>query len=132
MPGFNAYDLKAGEGPATGVQDQTKTHIFIAVCPKDFSPAYIVSATFFFCNMDLGTCRLWITNRAYGEFSSGFVTEKNRSGGFEFSQGRDLVVEPGPANGPINFLAYPVLEVDGKPVKAGRRFFFTRKQGPAG
>lgn len=37
----------------------------------------------------------------------------------EFSRGRDLVVDPGPASGPINFLAYPVLEVGGtqKPIK---------------
>ncbi len=44
----------------------------------------------------------------------------------EFSQGRDLVVEPGPASGPINFLAYPLLEIDGKPVKATVEFSFTR------
>jgi len=51
---------------------------------------------------------------------------------FEFSRGRDLVVEPGPAAGPINFLAYPVLEVEGKPAKAGVRFFFTRDENRAG
>jgi len=45
---------------------------------------------------------------------------------FEFSRGRDLVVEPGPAAGPINFLAYPVLEVAGKPVKAAVTFSFIR------
>ena len=45
---------------------------------------------------------------------------------FELSRGRDLVVEPGPASGPINFLAYPVLEIDGKPVKAAVEFSFTR------
>ena len=44
----------------------------------------------------------------------------------EFSRGRDLVVEPGPASGPINFLAYPVLEIGGKPVKATVEFSFTR------
>jgi transglutaminase-like putative cysteine protease len=44
----------------------------------------------------------------------------------EFSRGRDLVVEPGPASGPINFLAYPVLEIDGTPVKAPVEFSFTR------
>ncbi len=44
----------------------------------------------------------------------------------EFSRGRDLVVEPGPASGPINFLAYPVLEISGKPVKATVEFSFTR------
>ncbi len=45
---------------------------------------------------------------------------------FEFSRGRDLVVEPGPASGPINFLAYPVLEIGGKPVKAAVEFSFNR------
>jgi transglutaminase-like putative cysteine protease len=45
---------------------------------------------------------------------------------FEFSRGRDLVVEPGPASGPINFLAYPVLEIKGKPVKVAVEFSFKR------
>ncbi|MFZ5447677.1 MAG: transglutaminase-like domain-containing protein [Thermodesulfobacteriota bacterium] len=44
----------------------------------------------------------------------------------ELSRGRDLVVEPGPTSGPINFLAYPVLEIGGKPVKAAVEFSFTR------
>jgi len=47
----------------------------------------------------------------------------------ELSRGRDLVVDPGPAAGPINFLAYPVLEIDGKPVKAQVDFSFERKKG---
>lgn len=47
---------------------------------------------------------------------------------FEFSRGRDLVVEPGPASGPINFLAYPVLEIAGKPAKASVEFSFTRSR----
>lgn len=45
---------------------------------------------------------------------------------FELSHGRDLVVEPGPASGPINFLAYPVLEIAGKSVKPEVIFSFTR------
>jgi transglutaminase-like putative cysteine protease len=45
----------------------------------------------------------------------------------EFSRGRDLVVEPGPVSGPINFLAYPVLEVDGVLVKAPVSFSFRRQ-----
>ncbi|RKX30745.1 MAG: transglutaminase domain-containing protein [Verrucomicrobia bacterium] len=49
----------------------------------------------------------------------------------EFSRGRDLVVEPGPAVGSINFLAYPVLEVGGETVKIAVEFSFTRP-GPAG
>jgi len=44
----------------------------------------------------------------------------------ELSRGRDLVLEPGPASGPINFLAYPVLEIGGKPVKAKVEFSFIR------
>ncbi|HEY5912664.1 MAG TPA: transglutaminase-like domain-containing protein [Verrucomicrobiae bacterium] len=45
---------------------------------------------------------------------------------FELSKGRDLVVEPGPVSGPINFLAYPVMEIDGKPVKVQTEFLFHR------
>ena len=45
----------------------------------------------------------------------------------ELSRGRDLVVEPGPASGPINFLAYPILEIDGKPTKMAKvAFLFER------
>ncbi len=44
----------------------------------------------------------------------------------EFSHGRDLVVEPGPASGPINFLAYPVLEISGETARADVKFFFNR------
>ena len=45
---------------------------------------------------------------------------------FELSRGRDLEVDPLPASGPINFLAYPLLEVGGKPVKATVAFSFKR------
>jgi len=45
---------------------------------------------------------------------------------FELSKGRDLVVEPAPASGPINLLAYPLLEVDGKPMKVETQFTFRR------
>jgi hypothetical protein len=44
----------------------------------------------------------------------------------ELSRGRDLVVEPGPVSGPINFLAYPVLEIGGKPAKVKVEFLFDR------
>jgi hypothetical protein len=44
----------------------------------------------------------------------------------ELSRGRDLVVEPGPASGPINFLAYPVLEINGNPTKVKVEFSFNR------
>jgi hypothetical protein len=45
----------------------------------------------------------------------------------ELSRGRDIVVEPCPANGPINFLAYPVLEIGEKPAKVEVRFSFNRE-----
>jgi len=48
---------------------------------------------------------------------------------FELSRGRDLVVEPGPASGPINFLAYPVLEIAGEPASVKVEFSFTRSAG---
>jgi len=48
---------------------------------------------------------------------------------FEFSRGRDLIFNPGPESGPVNFLAYPVLEIGGKPVKAKVEFSFNRNHG---
>lgn len=45
----------------------------------------------------------------------------------ELSRGRDLQLSPSPASGPINFLAYPYLEIDGKEVKAQSSFSFQRK-----
>jgi transglutaminase-like putative cysteine protease len=47
---------------------------------------------------------------------------------FELSRGRDLVIENGitPQSGPINFLAYPVLEINGEIAKAGVEFSFRR------
>lgn len=47
----------------------------------------------------------------------------------ELTRGRDLKVEPLPASGPINFLAFPLLEVGGKVVKPKCNFTFERK-GP--
>jgi transglutaminase-like putative cysteine protease len=44
----------------------------------------------------------------------------------EFTRGRDLQVDPMPASGPINFLAYPVLEIGGRPTKAETTFLFRR------
>lgn len=44
----------------------------------------------------------------------------------ELSRGRDLVVKPGPTSGPINFLAYPVFEVNGKRVDVRTTFSFVR------
>jgi transglutaminase-like putative cysteine protease len=48
----------------------------------------------------------------------------------ELSRGRDLVVEPGPVSGPLNFLAFPVLEVAGKPVVVKPVFSFRRTACP--
>jgi len=44
----------------------------------------------------------------------------------EFSRGRDLELNPGPASGPINFLAYPLLEIDGQSAVAQTTFTFSR------
>ncbi len=45
----------------------------------------------------------------------------------ELSRGRDLKLEPGPQSGPINFLAYPVLEVGGEQVSVQVQFSFRRR-----
>ena len=44
----------------------------------------------------------------------------------EFSRGRDIVPNPTPKSGPINFLAYPVLEIDGEPDVPDTKFSFIR------
>ena len=44
----------------------------------------------------------------------------------EFTRGRDLVVEPGPVSGPINFLAYPLLEIAGQAQSVQTLFLFKR------
>ncbi|CAN0599869.1 unnamed protein product, partial [Ectocarpus sp. 12 AP-2014] len=46
----------------------------------------------------------------------------------EFTKGRDLVLEPGPTSGPINFLAYPVMEQAGKALFPETFFSFQRKK----
>lgn len=45
----------------------------------------------------------------------------------ELSKGRDLEENPGPDAGPINFIAFPYLEVGGKELKAISSFSFRRK-----
>ena len=45
---------------------------------------------------------------------------------FELTKGRDLIVNPEPASGPINFLAYPLLEMDGKAMKPETSVAFRR------
>ena len=50
----------------------------------------------------------------------------NPANRFELTKGRDLIVDPAPATGPINFLVYPLLEMDGKIVKPETSFAFKR------
>lgn len=50
----------------------------------------------------------------------------NPANRFELTKGRDLVVDPAPASGPINFLVYPLLEMEGKVVKPETSFTFRR------
>ncbi len=45
----------------------------------------------------------------------------------EFSRGRDLAPDPTPHSGPINFLAYPVLEIEGEPALVQTTFTFNRQ-----
>ncbi len=44
----------------------------------------------------------------------------------EFTRGRDLQIEPGPHSGPINFLAYPVMEIGDTPAFPKTFFSFKR------
>ena len=50
----------------------------------------------------------------------------NPANRFELTKGRDLVVDPEPASGPINFLAYPLLEINGEVIKPETTFAFRR------
>ena len=50
----------------------------------------------------------------------------NPANRFELTKGRDLVVDPEPASGPINFLAYPLLEMNGEVMKPETTFMFRR------
>ncbi len=50
----------------------------------------------------------------------------NPANRFELTKGRDLVVDPEPASGPINFLAYPLVEINGEIVKPETTFMFRR------
>jgi transglutaminase-like putative cysteine protease len=49
----------------------------------------------------------------------------------EFSRGRDLQVNPAPKSGPINFLAYPLMEIDGKVTEPRTTFSFMRLSNPS-
>ncbi len=48
---------------------------------------------------------------------------------FEISRGRDLELDPGPADGPVNFLAFPLMEEGGRSRTIVPSFSFLR--GPA-
>ena len=50
----------------------------------------------------------------------------NPANRFELTKGRDLVVDPEPASGPINFLAYPLLEMNGEVIKPETTYAFRR------
>lgn len=52
---------------------------------------------------------------------------RNPANRIEFSRGRDLEIEPGPHTGPINFLAYPVMEIGNTPAFPKTFFSFFRK-----
>jgi len=73
--------------------------------------------------------RWWPVDISEGDKCSSLSTYyfgRHPANRIELSRGRDLVVEPGPASGPINFLAYPVLEVGGTPVNTKVEFSFRR------
>lgn len=44
----------------------------------------------------------------------------------EISHGQDLIIQPSPQAGVVNFFAYPILEVDGKEVKTKTEFLYRR------
>ncbi len=50
----------------------------------------------------------------------------NPANRFELTKGRALVVDPEPASGPINFLAYPLLEMNGEVIKPETTFIYRR------
>ena len=50
----------------------------------------------------------------------------NPANRFELTKGRDLVVDPEPESGPINFLVYPLLEMNGEILKPETTFEFQR------
>jgi transglutaminase-like putative cysteine protease len=50
----------------------------------------------------------------------------NPANRFELTKGRDLVVDPEPESGPMNFLVYPLLEMNGEVIKPETTFEFRR------
>jgi transglutaminase-like putative cysteine protease len=61
-------------------------------------------------------------NRKFANYYFGH----NPANRFELTKGRDLVVDPEPTSGPINFLAYPLLEMNGEVIKPETTFTFRR------
>jgi transglutaminase-like putative cysteine protease len=49
----------------------------------------------------------------------------------ELSRGRDIEINPSPASGPINFHAFPLLEINGKPAETKTTFSYYRPGKPA-
>jgi transglutaminase-like putative cysteine protease len=77
--------------------------------------------------------RWWPIDISEADKYSGLATYyfgHNPANRIELSRGRDLVVDPLPASGPINMLAYPVLEIGGKAVRAKVAFSFQRPGTP--
>src|SRR5690606_29420264 len=52
---------------------------------------------------------------------------RNPANRIEFTRGRDLQINPGPVSGPINFLAYPVMEIGKTPAYPKTFFSFHRE-----
>src|SRR5437867_1845884 len=57
---------------------------------------------------------------------AGYYFGHNPANRFELTKGRDLVVDPEPESGPINFLVYPLLEMNGEVIKPETAFEFRR------
>lgn len=77
----------------------------------------------------------WPVDISEGDKYSGLATYyfgHHPANRFELSRGRDLVVDPMPESGPINFLAYPVLEVGGHKAAVQVDFSFRRTVSPLG
>jgi transglutaminase-like putative cysteine protease len=73
--------------------------------------------------------RWWPVDISEGDKYSALATYyfgRHPANRIELSRGRDLAVEPAPVSGPINFLAYPVLEIAGRAVKPAVEFAFVR------
>lgn len=77
--------------------------------------------------------RWWPVDISEGDKTSSLATYyfgHHPANRIELSRGRDLVVDPAPTSGPINYLAYPLLEVGGEPVRAEVTFSFRRPHLP--